>query len=67
MKWYWWLLIVLVIIAIVWYFMVYRKNSKTNNGVIDPSVKRRFEDECETIFNTQQEVNNCVAEKMKAA
>lgn len=66
MKWYWWVIIAIVVIAIIWYFAVYRKNSKTPQGTLDPSVKRKLEDECETLFNTQAEVDKCVTEKLKA-
>lgn len=65
MKWYWWALIVLLVLLILWYFFIYRKNSKKPQGTLDPSVKRQLEDQCETLYNTQAEVDACVAEKLK--
>lgn len=65
MKWYWWALIVLIVLAIIWYFMVYRKRP-ANSGVskyMDDATKRKFENECESSFNTQAEVDKCVKEK----
>jgi len=67
MKWYWWLLIVLVIAVIIWFLYNKMKKSNASKATLDPATLRMFENECESLFNTQVEVDKCVEEKVAKA
>ena len=66
------IIIVAIVAAVVVGFMIYNKNKKakataTNQVAIDAAGRRAIENQCETVFNTQAEVDACVAEKLAAA
>lgn len=66
------IIIVVLVAAVVVGVLIYNKNKKakataTNQLALDAASRRAIENQCETVFNTQAEVDACVAEKLAAA
>ena len=65
------IIIVAILAALVVGFLIYNKNktAKTtavNQAATDAAARRVIENECESVFNTQAEVDACVAQKLAA-